>query len=338
MAPESEADVVQDLVRQYLREIGSHPLLTAGDEVTLAMAMEAGREARTVLASSAAADLTSARRAQLRKSVAAGDEARRQFIVANLRLVVSIAKRYRSSGLPLLDLVQEGNLGLMRAVEKFDHGRGCKFSTYATWWIRQSIGRAIADKGRTIRLPVHVVDQLAQIRRSRSRLAEANLVEPSSDEVAADCGLPLQTVIDLERLIPEPVSLQTALGGEDSSGTLADVVEDVSAEVPADAAVAASERDDLATAMSTLSEREQQVLRLRFGLAGDQPHTLEQVGTEFRVTRERVRQIEAKAIAKLRHPATPSNQRELRQLELVRRSRRAAVGGGVRPVVAQAVN
>jgi RNA polymerase sigma factor (sigma-70 family) len=337
MAPESEADAVQDLVRQYLREIGCTPLLTAADEVTLAIAMEAGREAKTVLESPAARDLTVARRAQLRKLVKAGDEARRQFIVANLRLVVSIAKRYRSSGLPLLDLVQEGNLGLMRAVEKFDHGRGFKFSTYATWWIRQAIGRAIADKGRTIRLPVHVVDQLAQIRRSRTRLADTFGFDPSADEVAADCGLPVHTVEDLERLIPEPLSLQSALG-EDSAGILADVVEDLGAEVPADAAVASAERADLATAISTLTEREQAVLRLRFGLAGVQPHTLEQVGNEFRVTRERVRQIEAKAIAKLRHPATPSNQRELRQLELVRRTRRAAVGGGRAAVVAQAVN
>ncbi|MDQ1373691.1 MAG: polymerase primary sigma factor [Actinomycetota bacterium] len=318
----SESDVVDDLVRQYLREIGAFPLLTAADEVSLAMAIEAGREAQAVL-HAAADDLTRARRRQLLRAVTAGEEARRQFIQANLRLVVSIAKRYRSPDMPLLDLVQEGNLGLMRAVEKFDHTRGFKFSTYATWWIRQAVSRAIADKARTIRLPAHVVELAGRVRRMSTRLTETYGREVTPEEIALHLGLAVHTVVEVQHLLPDPVSINAPIGFEGTE--LSELLEDHGATVPFDAAAAALQGDDLRAALCSLSERERSVLEMRFGLAGTTPLTLEEIGREFHLTRERIRQIEAKALARLRHPATPSNRRQLMALEGTRRERRRAV-------------
>ena len=319
----SESDVVDDLVRQYLREIGAYPLLTAADEVNLAMAMEAGREAEAVL-DAAGPSLSKARQRQLQRAVAAGDEAKRQFILANLRLVVSIAKRYRSPDMPLLDLVQEGNLGLIRAVEKFDHTRGCKFSTYATWWIRQAVSRAIADKARTIRLPAHVVELAGRVRRMGTRLTETLGREATPQEIATHLGLTVEQVLEVQHLLPDPVSIHAPLGYEGTE--LSELIEDHAAIVPFDAAAAALQGDDLRAAMDSLNERERHVLELRFGLAGAHPLTLEEIGREFQLTRERIRQIEAKALARLRHPATPCNRRQLAALAEARQERRRAQG------------
>jgi RNA polymerase primary sigma factor len=318
----TESDVVDDLVRQYLREIGAYPLLTAADEVSLAMAIAAGREAEAVLGAAGEA-LSRARRRQLQRAVSAGEDARRRFILSNLRLVVSIAKRYRSPDMPLLDLVQEGNLGLIRAVEKFDHSRGCKFSTYATWWIRQAVSRSIADKARTIRLPAHVVELASRVRRMSTRLAEASGHEPTPEEIATHLGLPVETVVDMQHLLPDPVSINAPVGFDGTE--LSELIEDHAATAPFDAAAAALQGDDLRAALGSLSERERHVLELRFGLAGITPRTLEEIGQEFRVTRERIRQIEAKALARLRHPATPCNRRQLLALEGARRERRRAM-------------
>jgi RNA polymerase sigma factor (sigma-70 family) len=307
LSARSESDVVEDLVRQYLREIGAYPLLAAADEATLGAAVQTGREAADILNSPAAADLSPLRRRQLRVAVAAGDEARRCFIQANLRLVVSIAKRYRTFGLPLLDLVQEGNLGLIRAVEKFEHTRGCKFSTYATWWIRQAISRAIADKGRTIRVPVHMLDVARRVTKTAALLAETLGREPSDDEIAARLELPISAVAEARRLLPDPISINSPLGDD---GELADLIED-RGESPFDLAAAAIQHDGILAALATLSDRERHVLLLRFGLAGAEPQTLDQLGQELHLTRERIRQIEAKALTKLRHPTNPTGLRAL---------------------------
>jgi RNA polymerase sigma factor (sigma-70 family) len=298
MTLRSEGEAVEDLVRQYLREIGAYSLLTAADEVTLAIAMEAGREAAAIL-DAAGTDLAPARRLELRNAVAAGDAARRRFIQANLRLVVSIAKRYQSSGLPLLDLVQEGNLGLMRAVEKFEHRRGCKFSTYATWWIRQSVSRAIADKARTIRVPVHMLETTRRVARTGLRIAERTGKPATSAEIAAELGLLESVVVDAQNVIDDPVSLQAPLNDD---GELGDLLEDRDAEAPFEEVTAKFAHVQLRRALEMLTAREQEVLQLRFGLSGSEPHTLEDVGRTFRLTRERIRQIEAKALTKLRHP------------------------------------
>ena len=329
VAARSESDVVEDLLRQYLREIGAHALLTQADEVSLGAAVQAGQEAEAILAS-AGPDLTSRRRRQLQSAVSAGREAKRLFIVANLRLVVSIAKRYHAQGFSLLDLVQEGNLGLIRAVEKFDPTRGYKFSTYATWWVRQAIGRAISDKSRTIRLPARVNDTISRVRRSSARLSESLGRTPTNEEIAADCGLTVAAVADLERLTPDPISLHTRVGSGDAE--LGDLVEDLSAQIPFEAAAAALQTEEIAAGIGALSTREQQVLALRFGLDGHTPLTLEQVGRQFELTRERIRQIEAKALTKLRHPSTPTSRRELTALLDARASRNAGRGRGPGPV------
>jgi RNA polymerase primary sigma factor len=289
---------VDQLLRRYLSEIGSHRLLTAAEEGELAQAIADGRQAQAALRQQPEADLT------LHQQVEAGRQARQRFIQANLRLVVSVAKRYQASGLPLLDLVQEGNLGLMRAVEKFDHRKGFKFSTYATWWIRQAVTRAIADKGRTIRVPVHMIETVSVVQRSASHLARVLRREPTVQELAEDTGLAADKVAEARRVGPDPVSLFAEVGDDDAE--LVDFLADPTAPAPAELAVTAVELRDLRRVMTKLSDREQRVLELRFGLDGRQPRTLDEVGREFRVTRERIRQIEAKALSKLRHPSTPA--------------------------------
>ncbi len=299
MAGHGDSGAAGELIRRYLSEIGSHPLLTAAEEVELAQVMERGRQATALLL--AGANPPSAD--ELRRSVAAGNEAKGRFIQSNLRLVVSIAKRYHSGGLALLDLIQEGNLGLIRAVERFEHTRGCKFSTYATWWVRQSISRAIADKGRTIRVPSHMLDNVRRVNRSVSRLRDGLGREPTLDEVARDAGLSASCVIDALQLLPDPISLHLPMN--DGSGELGDLIEDPDAEVPFERAAAMLHGEAIRAALLTLSEREQRVLTMRFGLGGCTPLTLEQVGRDFRLTRERIRQIEAKALTRLRHPSGP---------------------------------
>ncbi|MGH9283900.1 MAG: sigma-70 family RNA polymerase sigma factor [Acidimicrobiales bacterium] len=303
MAGQADRDAAMEFIGQYLSEIGAHPLLTAVEEVKLAQVMERGRQAAEALAAGAGRNgRLDDPVAELEAAVEAGSEAKRRFIQANLRLVVSIAKRYQSSGMPLLDLIQEGNLGLIRAVERFEHSRGCKFSTYATWWVRQSINRAIADKARTIRVPLHMLDNVRRVNRSASRLRHGLGREATPEELARDTGLPLSAVADARRLLPDSISLQLPVG--DGEGELADLIEDRDAEVPFERAAAALRRDVVHAALKTLSEREQQVLTMRFGLGGTAPRTLEQVGRDFRLTRERIRQIEAKALTKLRHPCS----------------------------------
>ncbi len=308
MAVRGDRDTGDDLIRRYLGEIGMYPLLTAAEEVELAQTMEQGRRAQEILDGSGS---DAGGTELLERAVTAGAEAKRRFIQANLRLVVSIAKRYQSFGLPLLDLVQEGNLGLIRAVEKFEHTRGCKFSTYATWWVRQAISRAIADKGRTIRVPVHMLDIVRRVNRSSARLTDDLGREPTLDEVAVDVDLPVAAVVDARRLIPDAISLHAPRGDGDSDGELGDTIEDRGAALPFEQADAGLRTDAVRAAVGTLSEREQRVLSMRFGLAGAAPCTLEQVGQDFRLTRERIRQIEAKALTRLRHPAGPRGLRAL---------------------------
>ena len=303
MARLGNTEASGELLHRYLREIGSHPLLTAAEEVELAETMERGRQASEALAARprSGRSRATASRTDLERAVLAGNLAKRRFIQSNLRLVVSIAKRYQSSGMTLLDLVQEGNLGLIRAVERFEPSRGCKFSTYATWWVRQSISRAIADKGRTIRVPVHLLDTVRRVNRSAGRLQDGLGREATADEVARDIGIPVAAVVAARRLLPDSVSLQLPVA--DGDGELADLIEDRDAQIPFDRADAALRSDALRAALESLSDREQQVLTMRFGLGGTTPRTLEQVGRDFQLTRERIRQIEAKAITRLRHPA-----------------------------------
>jgi RNA polymerase primary sigma factor len=296
----SRSESADHVLRRYLQEIGSHQLLTAAEEGELAQAIVDGRRAEALLAQPDP-DLA---RDTLLEQVEVGRSARQRFIQSNLRLVVSVAKRYQSSGLPLIDLVQEGNLGLMRAVEKFDHRKGFKFSTYATWWIRQAVTRAIADKGRTIRVPVHMVETVGQVQRSASHLARGLGREPTVDEIAAESGLAPEKVAEAQRVAADPVSLFASVGDDDAE--LIDFLADPTAELPAEAAITSFEHRELRSVLGLLTPREQRVLELRFGLDGQRPRTLDEVGKEFHVTRERVRQIEAKALSKLRHPSTPT--------------------------------
>jgi RNA polymerase primary sigma factor len=299
-----ESDGTVDLTRRYLSELGSYPLLTAEQEVELAKAIEAGRVAEAELAE---AKVTRARRQALQVDVAAAEQARRTFIQSNLRLVVSIAKRYQGTGMTLLDLIQEGNLGLMRAVEKFDHRKGFKFSTYATWWIRQSIGRGIADKGRTIRLPSHLVDTMAVLSKTSATMLKALGREPTPAELAEETGLPVERVHVALRAAPDLVSLSASIGDDDAE--LGDLLADEGATTPFEAAALSLARDDLQTLLDYLNPREREILSLRFGLQGEQPLTLDEVGQQFNVTRERIRQIEAKALTKLRHPCSARQRR-----------------------------
>lgn len=289
-----------DLFRQYLREIGRIPLLTAAEEVDLARRVEAGLFAEQKLAH--APDLDSQLALDLDKLVVMGRMAKRRLIEANLRLVVSVAKRYVGRGLTMLDLVQEGNLGLIRAVEKFDYARGYKFSTYATWWIRQAMSRALADQARTIRVPVHVVELINRVVRVQRRMLQERGYEPTPQEVAVHLDLTHERVSEVLRLAQEPVSLHAPVGEEDDVA-LGDLIEDGDATSPVESAAFLLLREHLEAVLSTLGERERKVVQLRYGLADGRPRTLEEIGRIFGVTRERIRQIESKTLNKLRDHA-----------------------------------
>ena len=296
-----------DLVRHYLREIGRVKLLTAVEEVQLARRIEAGVLAAEKLSNETIPD------PRLRTELAIieldGQQAKRALIEANLRLVVSIAKRYAGRGLPFLDLVQEGNLGLIRAVEKFDYAKGYKFSTYATWWIRQAVTRALADQARTIRVPVHVVEMINKIIRLQRVLHQETGREPRPDEIAERLDLTTERVLEALRFAQDPVSLHTPIG-ESEDSELGDLIEDGEAPSPADAASVSMLRSDLESILETLGDREKRVVQMRYGLQDGNPHTLEEVGQIFGVTRERVRQIEANTLAKLRHRPAAAELRE----------------------------
>ena len=298
----------EDLVRLYLTDIGQYPLLTKDDEVRLAQAIEKGVEARQKLESPDS--ITAVEKRDFKRNSRNGEKAERRFVQSNLRLVVSIAKKYQASGLPLLDLIQEGNLGLMHAVEKFDWRKGFKFSTYATWWIRQAITRGIANTGRTIRLPVHAGDTLARLQKARSRL-ELKYGRPATlTELAADVEMPEEKVIEALRFASEPMSLSEPLR-EDGDAELGDVVEDRGAASPFEVAATSLLPDEIARLLAPLDEREREILKLRFGLDRGEPRTLEEVGEHFNLTRERIRQIEARAMSKLRHPSSDTGARDL---------------------------
>jgi RNA polymerase primary sigma factor len=290
---------VSDPVRLYLNEIGRYPLLTAQQEVELALQMENGLRAAARLADDTT--LSEEDRAFLEHEKNLGEVAHNQLVQSNLRLVVAIARRYVGRGMALLDLIQEGNVGLIRAVERFDYRRGFKFSTYATWWIRQSISRAIADQGRTIRMPIHVLDAVNKVTRSQRDLTQVLGRAPTVEEIAEDLEMDVERVVELSRIAMDTVSLETPVG-EDDDGTLGDLVEDVDSVRPAEMASFTSLQDQLAEALEGLNPREREVLIMRFGLADGRMRTLEEVGAHFNVTRERVRQLETKALAKLRHP------------------------------------
>ncbi|WP_126513878.1 RNA polymerase sigma factor RpoD [Slackia heliotrinireducens] len=296
-----------DPVRMYLKEIGKVPLLTPSEEVDLAMKIEAGVAATAELekAEEEGVELDRRERRRLTRVEQVGLDAKDQLIEANLRLVVSIAKRYVGRGMLFLDLIQEGNLGLIRAVEKFDYTKGFKFSTYATWWIRQAITRAIADQARTIRIPVHMVETINKLVRIQRQLLQELGRDPSPEEIGEKMGLSAERVREIQKLSQEPVSLETPIGEEEDS-QLGDFIEDDSAIVPVDAASFAMMQEQLSKVLDTLGERERNVVIKRFGLEDGQPHTLEEVGREFGVTRERIRQIESKTLAKLRHPSRSS--------------------------------
>jgi len=307
-----------DLVRMYLGEIGKVPLLNAGEEVELAQRIERGGQAASRLAElellHGEDEVPYALRRVEERVVVDGLKAKEHLIRANLRLVVSIAKRYRSRSLSILDLVQEGNLGLIRAVDKFDYTRGFKFSTYATWWIRQAITRAIADQARTIRIPVHMVETINKVVRIQRQMHQETGREPTVEELAAAVDLSEPKVREILKLNQDTISLETPMG-EESDFSLGDTIEDDSAEMPADAATRTLLNEAVKQALSELNDREQAVVRLRFGLDDGQVRTLEEVGREFGVTRERVRQIEAKTLAKLRHPIRAQRLKEFLEEE-----------------------
>ncbi len=302
---------IEDPVRMYLKEIGKVPLLSAEEEIDLAQKMEAGAVAKEKIAILKKRQETASAEEEeeieeeiksLQKDLNAGDEAKKRLAEANLRLVVSIAKRYVGRGMLFLDLIQEGNLGLIKAVEKFDYRKGYKFSTYATWWIRQAITRAIADQARTIRIPVHMVETINKLIRVSRQLLQELGREPSPEEIAAEMNMPVERVREILKISQEPVSLETPIGEEEDSH-LGDFIQDDNVPVPADAAAFTLLKEQLEEVLGTLTEREQKVLTLRFGLEDGRARTLEEVGKEFNVTRERIRQIEAKALRKLRHPS-----------------------------------
>ena len=302
---------IEDPVRMYLKEIGKVPLLSAEEEIDLAQKMEEGAVAKEKIAILKKRKEEAAEEEQaeldeeikaLTKTQDAGDEAKKRLAEANLRLVVSIAKRYVGRGMLFLDLIQEGNLGLIKAVEKFDYRKGYKFSTYATWWIRQAITRAIADQARTIRIPVHMVETINKLIRVSRQLLQELGREPTPEEIAEEMNMPVERVREILKISQEPVSLETPIGEEEDSH-LGDFIQDDNVPVPADAAAFTLLKEQLEEVLGTLTEREQKVLTLRFGLEDGRARTLEEVGKEFNVTRERIRQIEAKALRKLRHPS-----------------------------------
>jgi RNA polymerase sigma factor (sigma-70 family) len=316
MAKERLQGGEQDLVRLYLDEIGRYPLLTKDDEVRLSRAIEEGRQAEVEMSggktgqTGKTARVPAARARELRRAVKDGEEATQSFINANLRLVVSIAKKYQSSDMPLLDLVQEGNLGLMHAVEKFDWRKGFKFSTYATWWVRQAIGRGIDNSSRTIRLPVHAGDQVRRLLRIRAALEGEKGRMPSPEELADAMALDVDQVRELLRHAADPVSLDTPIGDEGDT-ELGDVVADLSAASPFDMAAQSMLAGEIDKLLQPLDQREQQILRLRYGLDRGDPRTLDEVGDVLHLTRERIRQIERQALSKLRHPSASNGARDL---------------------------
>ena len=300
---------IDDPVRMYLKEIGKVPLLSPDEEINLAQAMSAGNEASRQLAeiadqrdSGEAVTITPPEEAALRKTYKKGEAAKQKLAEANLRLVVSIAKRYVGRGMLFLDLIQEGNLGLIKAVEKFDYTKGYKFSTYATWWIRQAITRAIADQARTIRIPVHMVETINMVIRVSRQLLQELGHDPTPNEISAEMGMPVEKVREILKIAQEPVSLETPIGEEEDSH-LGDFIPDEGASEPSEAASFTLLKEQLMEVLSTLTPREEKVLKLRFGIEDGRTRTLEEVGKEFNVTRERIRQIEAKALRKLRHPS-----------------------------------
>ena len=293
-----------DPVRMYLKEIGKVNLLTSEEEVELAQAMTAGNAAQEQLDELKASgeEIPEELRRELEKTIKKGEKARQRLAEANLRLVVSIAKRYVGRGMQFLDLIQEGNLGLIKAVEKFDYVKGFKFSTYATWWIRQAITRAIADQARTIRIPVHMVETINKVIRVSRQLLQELGHDPSAEEIAEEMNMPAERVREILKIAQEPVSLETPIGEEEDSH-LGDFIPDEDASEPAEAASFTLLKEQLVEVLSTLTPREEKVLKLRFGIEDGRTRTLEEVGKEFNVTRERIRQIEAKALRKLRHPS-----------------------------------
>ncbi len=301
------AQPTNDPVRMYLKEIGRVPLLTAEEEVDLAKRIEAGLFASEKLATQPT--FTDKMRRDLEAIERDGQLAKKKLVEANLRLVVSIAKRYVGRGMLFLDLIQEGNLGLIRAVEKFDYTKGYKFSTYATWWIRQAITRAIADQARTIRIPVHMVETINKLVRIQRQLLQDYGREPTPEEIGREMDLPPDKVREIQKISQEPVSLETPIGEEEDS-SLGDFIEDSDAVVPVDAASFILLQEQLDAVLHTLSEREKKVIQLRFGLTDGHPRTLEEVGKEFGVTRERIRQIESKTLSKLRHPSRSQKLRD----------------------------
>lgn len=310
--PNSMVDAfgTDDPVRMYLKEIGKVNLLSSEEEIELAQAMDAGNAAKSQLEELEAAgeEIPDEVRTELNRAIKKGERAKQRLAEANLRLVVSIAKRYVGRGMQFLDLIQEGNLGLIKAVEKFDYTKGYKFSTYATWWIRQAITRAIADQARTIRIPVHMVETINKLIRVSRQLLQELGREPLPEEIAKELDMPVDRVREILKISQEPVSLETPIGEEEDSH-LGDFIQDDNVPVPAEAAAATLLKEQLNEVLDTLTDREQKVLRLRFGMNDGRARTLEEVGKEFDVTRERIRQIEAKALRKLRHP---SRSRKLR--------------------------
>jgi len=300
-----EREVSDEAIRQYLDGIGTYHLLTAEDEVSLAKAIENGRKAEIALES----ERDPVKRRTLHEMVHAGEEARQTFIRCNLRLVVSIAKRYGHAKLPFLDLVQEGNLGLIRAVEKFEYRKGFKFSTYATWWIRQAITRAIADKSRTIRVPVHMMDTITQMQTAESNLIKRFGRKPTDEELSEESGLTIEKLIEARKVAPEPVSIFEPVG--EDNAMLGDFIEDLEATAPFELIASKLNIENLRFVLDRLTERERTIIEMRYGLGDREPATLDEVGRHFNVTRERIRQIEAKALAKMRHPSTPGGLREL---------------------------
>ena len=295
---------IDDPVRMYLKEIGKVPLLTADEEVTLATSMSEGNLAKERLAEIEKNNehISAEEQAELETLVKQGENSKQKLAEANLRLVVSIAKRYVGRGMLFLDLIQEGNLGLIKAVEKFDYTKGYKFSTYATWWIRQAITRAIADQARTIRIPVHMVETINKVIRVSRQLLQELGHDPSAEEISEEMGMPVDKVREILKIAQEPVSLETPIGEEEDSH-LGDFIPDEGASEPSEAASFTLLKEQLVDVLSTLTPREEKVLKLRFGIEDGRTRTLEDVGKEFNVTRERIRQIEAKALRKLRHPS-----------------------------------